>query len=68
MIGGELLASPEVGLGRVIFDAKEFLNSPVMISALIVIGLLGLVFERVVFQAVEHRTVGRWGMVAVAKR
>ncbi len=67
VIGGELLASPELGLGRVIFDAKEFLNSPVMISALIVIGALGLLFERVVFQAVEARTVARWGMIAAAK-
>src|SRR5437016_1844381 len=27
---------------------------------------LGLVFERVVFQSLERRTVGRWGMVRMA--
>lgn len=68
VIGGELLANPEWGLGRVIFDAKEFLDSPVMLSALIMIGALGLLFERVVFQALETRTIARWGMVAGASR
>jgi len=63
VIGGELLASPSWGLGRIIFDAKEFLNSSVMLAALLVIGALGLLFERVVFQAIERRTVARWGMI-----
>lgn len=68
VVGGELLASPVWGLGKVIFDAKEFLNADVMIAALIVIGAVGLLCERVVFQALEHATVARWGMVAAAKR
>jgi NitT/TauT family transport system permease protein len=68
VIGGELLASPTWGLGRIIFDAKEFLNSSVMLAALLVIGVLGLVFERVVFQEIERRTVARWGMVASGKQ
>lgn len=64
VIGGELLASPTYGLGRIIFDAKEFLNSSIMLAALLVIGVIGLFFERVMFQALERRTVARWGMVA----
>ena len=68
VIGGELLANPDMGLGRVIFDAKEFLDSPVMLAALIVIGALGLLFERVVFQLVENRTIARWGMSASGAR
>jgi NitT/TauT family transport system permease protein len=67
VIGGELLASPRWGLGEVIFNAKEFLNADVMISALIVIGVLGMFFERFVFQRIEAATVGRWGMVAGAR-
>jgi ABC-type nitrate/sulfonate/bicarbonate transport system permease component len=62
VIGGEL-PPPDFQLGRIIFDAKEFLNSSVMLAALLVIGALGLLFERVVFQAIERRTVARWGMV-----
>lgn len=67
VIGAELLANPVYGLGKVIFDAKEFLNSEVMIASLIAIGLIGLFFERVVFQAIEARTVARWGMVTAAR-
>jgi NitT/TauT family transport system permease protein len=67
VIGGELLANPFWGLGKVIFDAKEFLNSDVMIASLVMIGAIGLFFERVVFQVIERRTIARWGMVAAAK-
>ncbi|HVO88098.1 MAG TPA: ABC transporter permease [Casimicrobiaceae bacterium] len=62
VIGGELLASPEWGLGKVIFDAKEYLNADVMLAALFMIGVIGLFFERVVFQYVEKVTVNKWGM------
>lgn len=62
VIGGELLASPQWGLGKLIFDAKEFLNADTMLAALFVIGVLGLFFERVVFQLLEQATVHRWGM------
>jgi NitT/TauT family transport system permease protein len=68
VIGGEMLANPSAGLGRTIFDAKEFLNSEVMIASLVAIGLIGLVFERIVFQKIEQRTVARWGMVSAATR
>jgi NitT/TauT family transport system permease protein len=68
VIGGELLASPQWGLGKLIFDAKEFLNADVMLAALFVIGVLGLFFERVVFQLLEQVTVNRWGMATGAGR
>ena len=67
VVGGELLASPEWGLGKMIFDAKEFMNTEVMLAALIVIAAFGVFFERVVFQWLENRTVVRWGMSASAK-
>jgi hypothetical protein len=38
-----------------------------MLSALIVIGALGLLFERVVFQRIERTTVAKWGMVAAGR-
>jgi ABC-type nitrate/sulfonate/bicarbonate transport system permease component len=67
VIGGELLASPQWGLGKLIFDAKEFLNADTMLAALFVIGVLGLFFERVVFQLLEQATVQRWGMTAARR-
>ncbi|MBI4240441.1 MAG: ABC transporter permease [Candidatus Rokubacteria bacterium] len=63
VVGGEMIAATSWGLGWVIFDSKEFLNADVMMASLVVIGILGLAFERLIFQAIERRTVGLWGMV-----
>lgn len=67
VVGAEMLAASDWGLGWVIFDAKEFLNADVMIASLIVIGFIGYAFERVVFGKLERMTVVRWGMVRTAK-
>jgi NitT/TauT family transport system permease protein len=67
VVGAEALAASDWGLGWVIFDAKEFLNADVMLAALVVIGTIGFVFERVVFGGLERSTVQRWGMVRAAK-
>ena len=64
MIGGELLASPKLGLGEIIFTAAEFLDAGTMLATLVGIGVIGVIFERFVFQALEQATVRRWGMVA----
>lgn len=64
VIGGELLSSPRLGLGQIIFNAMEFLNSGIMLSTLIAIGAIGVFFERFVFQRLEAMTVRRWGMVS----
>ena len=63
VVGAEMLAASDWGLGWVIFDAKEFLNADVMLAALAVIGCIGFVFERLVFGSLERATVTRWGMV-----
>jgi ABC-type nitrate/sulfonate/bicarbonate transport system permease component len=67
VVGAEMLAASDLGLGWVIFDAKEFLNADTMLASLIVIGVIGFVFERLVFGTVEKATVQRWGMVRAAK-
>jgi NitT/TauT family transport system permease protein len=67
VVGAEMIAASDWGLGWVIFDAKEFLNTDIMLSALIVIGAIGYVFERLVFGSIERATVQRWGMVRAAK-
>jgi NitT/TauT family transport system permease protein len=63
VVGGEMIAATSWGLGWVIFDSKEFLSTDIMLASLAVIGIVGLVFERLIFQSLEKRTVGRWGMV-----
>ncbi len=67
VIGAEMLAASNFGLGWVIFDAKEFLNTDVMLSSLIVIGFIGFVTERLVFGSLERATIYRWGMAQAAK-
>ena len=41
VVGAEMIAASDWGLGWVIFDAKEFLNADIMLAALIVIGGIG---------------------------
>ena len=67
VVGAEMIAASDWGLGWVIFDAKEFLNTDVMLAALVVIGAIGFVFERLVFGSLERATVQRWGMMRAAK-
>jgi NitT/TauT family transport system permease protein len=67
VVGAEMIAASNWGLGWVIFDAKEFLNADVMLAALAVIGAIGFIFERLVFGSLERATVLRWGMVRAAK-
>jgi NitT/TauT family transport system permease protein len=67
VVGAEMLAASNWGLGWVIFDAKEFLNADVMLASLAIIGAIGFAFERLVFGSLERATVQRWGMVRVAR-
>jgi ABC-type nitrate/sulfonate/bicarbonate transport system permease component len=63
LLAGELLASPELGLGVRIFDAQESLNSEVIYGGIMVIGILGFAMERLVLRSLEVATVQRWGML-----
>ncbi len=67
VVGAEMIAASDWGLGWVIFDAKEFLNADVMLASLIVIGLIGVLFERLVFGSIERGTIVQWGMMRTAK-
>lgn len=67
VVGAEMIAASDWGLGWVIFDAKEFLNADLMLASLAVIGFIGFVFERLVFGSLERATVLRWGMMRATK-
>src|SRR5258707_13690694 len=62
VVGAEMLAASDWGLGWVISDAKEFLNADVMMASLAVIGGIGYAFERLGFGSPERRTVLRPGL------
>jgi len=59
-----MLAAVQWGLGWLIFGAREFLNTDVMLAGIMVIALIGLTLEKLVFQRIEELTVVRWGMMS----
>jgi NitT/TauT family transport system permease protein len=59
----ELLAAVPNGLGLLIFGARQFLATDVMLAGIAVIGIIGLALEKLVFQRLEQYTVVRWGMM-----
>jgi NitT/TauT family transport system permease protein len=67
VVGAEMIAASDWGLGWVIFDAKEFLNADLMLASLAVIGVIGFMTERLLFGSLERATVLRWGMMHAAK-
>jgi NitT/TauT family transport system permease protein len=64
LVGIEMLAAVPWGLGWMIFGAREFLNTDVMLAGVVVIGVIGLALEKLVFQRLEQYTVVRWGMMS----
>jgi ABC-type nitrate/sulfonate/bicarbonate transport system permease component len=63
LVAVEMLMAVRVGLGWLIFGAREFLATDVMMAGIAVIGLVGLGLEKLVFEPLERFTVVRWGMV-----
>jgi NitT/TauT family transport system permease protein len=63
LVGVEMLAAVPWGLGWMIFGAREFLNTDVMLAGVVVIGAIGLTLEKLVFKRLEDFTVVRWGMM-----
>ncbi|MDH5748133.1 MAG: ABC transporter permease [Rhodospirillales bacterium] len=64
VIGAEMFASTDFGLGFMLQDASSFLDTESMFAAIITIGITGLIMENVFFHYLERVTVERWGMVS----
>jgi len=64
LVGIEMLAAVPWGLGWMIFGAREFLNTDVMLAGVVVIAMIGLALEKLVFEKLENYTVVRWGMMS----
>lgn len=63
LVAVEMLMSVDRGLGWMIFGAQQFLETDVMLSGIVVIGLIGILMEKQVFERIERYTVVRWGML-----
>jgi NitT/TauT family transport system permease protein len=62
-VAGEMVSSSNWGLGWMIFNALQFLQTATMLVGLATIGLAGYAIEKLIFQPIERRTVVRWGML-----
>jgi NitT/TauT family transport system permease protein len=63
VVAGEMIAGTSFGLGFLIFNAQEFINTKVMLGSITIIALLGLAIERYTFGLLEKKTAVRWGTV-----
>lgn len=61
LIVAEMLVSVSSGLGYRIYWAREFFQSDVVYGTLFVVGIIGLLIERVFLRTFEVMTVERWG-------
>lgn len=63
LIVAEMLVSVSAGLGYRIYWGREYFNSDVVYGGLLVVGMVGLLIERVLLRGLEVATVERWGTV-----
>ncbi len=65
LIGAELVfgaAAGEGGLGWMIFEKGDNLDTPYVFAALFMVILIGLLVENVIFRNVEINTIQKWGL------
>ena len=62
LIAAEMIAT-NVGLGYMLFVARDFYRTEVIVLGMIVIGTLWLLIDRLLLAPLERATIERWGMV-----
>ncbi|MGH8430485.1 MAG: ABC transporter permease [Solimonas sp.] len=65
LIAAEMIAT-NVGLGYMLFLARDFYRTEVIVFGMVVIGLLWLAIDRLLLAPLERATIERWGMVRPA--
>jgi ABC-type nitrate/sulfonate/bicarbonate transport system permease component len=63
LIVAEMLVSVSAGLGYRIYWAREYFNSDLVYGSLFMVGIVGLLIERVFLRTLEIMTVERWGVM-----
>ena len=65
LIGGEMLSAMiEWGLGKMIYEARFWNNVTIMCIGLILVGIFGVLLDRLLLKPLEHNTLEKWGMLA----
>ena len=62
LIGAEMLITTLAGLGYVLNVGREFQHMQDIIATMVVIFLIGIVFDRILFRKLEERVRTRWGL------
>lgn len=62
LIAAEMIAT-NVGVGYMLFLARDFYRTEVIVFGMIVIGALWLVIDRLLLAPLERATIERWGVV-----
>lgn len=62
LVASEMIAGSS-GLGYMTMEAVQWQRTDVIILGMIVIGLIWVVMDRLLFDAIERRTVARWGLL-----
>jgi NitT/TauT family transport system permease protein len=62
IISVEMIAATTWGLGYMIFDAREYLQSSIIYGGILLMALVFLAVERGVVGTLERLTVTRWGL------
>lgn len=62
LVGAEMIIAT-AGIGFMIFDARRYMQSEVVILGMILMGLLWLLMDRLLLKPIERRTIERWGLV-----
>lgn len=65
LIAAEMIAT-NVGLGYMLFVARDFYRTEVIVLGMIVIGCIWLAIDRLVLAPLERATIERWGLVGRA--
>ncbi len=63
LVVAEMLVSVSAGLGYRIYWAQEYFNSEIVFGSLFVVGVVGLLLERVFLRTLEIMTIERWGVM-----
>lgn len=62
LIAAEMIAT-STGLGYMLFLARDFYRTEVIVLGMILVGAIWLAFDRLLLAPLERRTIERWGLV-----
>ncbi|MBZ8132159.1 ABC transporter permease [Afifella sp. IM 167] len=60
LVAAEMLAALSYGLGYMIFAARQYMDTQTMFVGIVLLAMLGFIFEHFLFGTVERATIRRW--------